>query len=185
MRTSARTSMYKPNERNHVRAAFIMSHKHVQVRGLSHCCVHTPSLVVASCRHSRLDVRWAYTHRLQASQSHQTVPNRRFPWVSVRKCRDTVGSVRECTRTVGGVRTPHALCVRHLRYVCTHPRSYTIQTGHRRFLRCVYAIFRPFGCVGTQRGLEHAVGDGLARIADFGYFAQSAGSVSIRVPVWL
>ena len=47
----------------------------------------------------------------------------------------------------------------------------------------VYAIFRPSGCVGTPRGLEHAVGHGLARIADFGYFAQSAGSVSIRVPV--
>ena len=55
--------------------------------------------------------------------------------------------------------------------------------AHRRFLRCVYPIFRPSGCVGTLRGLEHAVGDGLARIADFGYFAQSAGSVSIRVPV--
>ena len=26
--------MYKPNGRNHVRAVFIMSHKHVQVRGL-------------------------------------------------------------------------------------------------------------------------------------------------------
>ena len=28
----------------------------------------------------------------------------------------------------GGVRTPRAVCVRHLRYVCTYPRSYTIQT---------------------------------------------------------
>ena len=55
--------------------------------------------------------------------------------------------------------------------------------AHRRFLRCVYAIFRPSGCVGTLRRLEHAVGDDQARIADFDYFAQSAGSVSIRVPV--
>ena len=38
--------MYKPNGRNHVRAAFIMSHRHIQVRGLSHICVHTPSLGV-------------------------------------------------------------------------------------------------------------------------------------------
>ena len=55
--------------------------------------------------------------------------------------------------------------------------------AHRRFLRCVYAIFRPSWCVGIPRELEHAVGDGLARIADIGYFAHSAGSVSIRVPV--
>ena len=36
--------MYKPNEKSHVRAAFKMSYKHVDVRGLSHFCVHTPSL---------------------------------------------------------------------------------------------------------------------------------------------
>ena len=36
--------MYKPNGKNHVRAAFKMSYKHVDVRGLSHFCVHTPSL---------------------------------------------------------------------------------------------------------------------------------------------
>ena len=38
--------MYKPNGRNHVRAASEMSYKHVHVRGLSHFCVHTPSLGV-------------------------------------------------------------------------------------------------------------------------------------------
>ena len=36
--------MYKPNGKSHVRAAFKMSYKHVDVRGLSHFCVHTPSL---------------------------------------------------------------------------------------------------------------------------------------------
>ena len=39
--------MYKPNGKSHVRAAFkmsYMSYKHVEVRGLSHFCVHTPSL---------------------------------------------------------------------------------------------------------------------------------------------
>ena len=53
---------------------------------------------------------------------------RRFPWVSVHKCRDTVGSVHVCSRTIGGVRTPRAVYVRHLRCVYTHPCSYTIQT---------------------------------------------------------
>ena len=55
--------------------------------------------------------------------------------------------------------------------------------AHRRFLRYAYAIFRPSGCVGLPCGIKHAVGDGLMRIADFGYFAQTAGSVSIRVSV--
>ena len=88
----------------------------------------------------------------------------------------------ECTRTVGGVRTPRAVCatptIRVHSFMLIHDSD-----AHRRFLRCVYAIFRPSVCVGTPRGLEHAIGDGLARIADFGYFAQSAGSVSIRVSV--
>ena len=44
MRTSARTSMYKPNGKSHVRAAFKMSYKHVDVRRLSHFGVHAPSL---------------------------------------------------------------------------------------------------------------------------------------------
>ena len=44
MRTSTRTSIYKPNGKSHVRAAFKMTYKHVDVRGLSHFCVHTPSL---------------------------------------------------------------------------------------------------------------------------------------------
>ena len=44
MRTSTRTSMYKPNGKSHVWAAFKMSYKHVDLRGLSHFCVHTPSL---------------------------------------------------------------------------------------------------------------------------------------------
>ena len=57
--------------------------------------------------------------------------------------------------------------------------------AQRRFLQYAYAIFRPSGCVITPRGLKHAVGDGLMRIADFGYFAQIAGSVSIRVSVRL
>ena len=55
--------------------------------------------------------------------------------------------------------------------------------AHRRFLRYAYAIFRLSGCVGEPRRLKHAVGDGLTWIAHFGYFAQSVGSVSIRVPV--
>ena len=121
MRTSARTSMYKLNGINHVRAAFIMSHKHVQVRGLSHFCVQTPSLAVASCRNSVWTCR-ERTHTISKCR-HRL---RQSP--IVHKCRDTVGSVRECTCNVGGVRTPRAVCVRHLRYVCTHPRSYTIQT---------------------------------------------------------
>ena len=142
MQTSARTSMYKPNGKSPVRAAFKMSYKHVDVRGLSHFYVHTPSLCAGGPSRRvgiRLDVRWAYTHRLQASQSRQTVSTRRFPWVSVRKCRDTVGSVHKCTRTVGGVRTPRAVCVRHLRYVGTYSRSYTIQTLTDDF----YGIRRP------------------------------------------
>ena len=36
--------MYKTSGKSHVRAAFIMSYKHVDVRGLSHSCVHTPSI---------------------------------------------------------------------------------------------------------------------------------------------
>ena len=35
--------MYKPNGKSNVLAAFKMSYKHVDVRGLSHFCVHTPS----------------------------------------------------------------------------------------------------------------------------------------------
>ena len=42
MRTGARSSMYKPNGRNYVRAASKMSYKHVNVRGLSHFCVGRP-----------------------------------------------------------------------------------------------------------------------------------------------
>ena len=38
--------MYKPNGKSHVLAVFKMSYKHVDVRGLSHFCVHTPSLCV-------------------------------------------------------------------------------------------------------------------------------------------
>ena len=41
-------------------------------------------------------------------------------------------SVDKCTRTVGGVRIPHAVCVRHLRYVYTHAC----------FLRCLYTYGR-------------------------------------------
>ena len=101
--------------------------------------------------------------------------------MSVRKCRDTVGSVHECTRTVGGVRIPHAVGgVRTPWHLSTLIHD---SGAHKRFLRYAYAIFRLSGCVGTPRGLEHAVGDGLMRIADFGYFAQTAGSVSIRVSV--
>ena len=162
-------------------------------------CVHTPSL--CSGRPSRrvgipsgraLSVR---VHCLQVSRSRQTVSIRRFPWVSVRKCRDTVGSVHECTRTVGGVRTPRAVCVRHLHTACgmrTPPTERVhLSTlihdsdAHRQFLRYAYAIFRPSGCVGPPRELKYSVGDGLMRIADFCYFAQTAGSVSIRVSVWL
>ena len=80
MRTSARTSMYKPNGKSHVRAALKMSYKHVDVRGLSHFCVHTPSLCVGR-------------------------PSRRV-----------------------GIPSGRAVSVRHLRCVCTYPRSYTIQT---------------------------------------------------------
>ena len=55
--------------------------------------------------------------------------------------------------------------------------------AHIRFLRYAYAIFRSSGCVGTRRRLKHAIGHGLMRIADFGYFAQTAVSVAIRLPV--
>ena len=41
-------------------------------------------------------------------------------------------SVDKCTRTVGGVRIPHAVCVRHLRYVYTHAH----------FLGCLYTYGR-------------------------------------------
>ena len=44
--TCSRTSMYKPNGKSHVLAAFKMSYEHVDVRGLSHFCVHTPSVCV-------------------------------------------------------------------------------------------------------------------------------------------
>ena len=36
--------MYKPNGKSHLRAAFKMSYKHVDVHGLSHFCVHIPSI---------------------------------------------------------------------------------------------------------------------------------------------
>ena len=61
MRKSARTSMYKPDGKSLVRAAFKMSYKHVDVRGLSHFCVHTNRLYVQADRRVvqafRLDVQ--------------------------------------------------------------------------------------------------------------------------------
>ena len=80
------------------------------------------------------------------------------------------------THTACGMRTPPTVRV-HLSTL-KHDSD-----AHRRFLRYAYAIFCPYGCVGTPRGLKHAVGHGLMRIADFGYSAQTAGSVSIRVSV--
>ena len=41
-------------------------------------------------------------------------------------------SVDKCTRTVGGARIPHAVCVRHLRYVYTHAH----------FLSCLFTYGR-------------------------------------------
>ena len=38
--------LYKTNGRNHVRAVFLVSYKHVHVRELPHFFVHTPSLDV-------------------------------------------------------------------------------------------------------------------------------------------
>ena len=76
-----------------------------------------------------------------------------------------------------------------MRYAYATYGARTLTHAHTRFRRsqlistvCVYH-FCPSGCVGTPHGLKHAVGHGLTRIADFGYFAQSAGNVSIRVPV--
>ena len=43
--------MYKPNGKSHVGAAFKMWYKHVDVRGLSHFCVHTPSLCAGRPSH--------------------------------------------------------------------------------------------------------------------------------------
>ena len=77
------------------------------------------------------------------------------------------------TYTVCGMRTPPTVRVSSSTLI--HDSD-----AHRRFLRYAYAIFRPSECVGTPRGLKHADGDGLKRIADF---VQSVGSVSIRVPV--
>ena len=60
-------------------------------------------------------------------------------------------SVDKCTRTVGGVRIPHAVCVRHLRYVYTHAR----------FLRCLYTYGRSL--TGTD---EWRRSDAIATLRD-------------------
>ena len=71
--------------------------------------------------------------------------------MSVRKCRDTVASVRECTRNVGGVCIPRAVCVRHLRDVCTHPRSSMIQTTRTISTVCVRYFSSVWVCRHTAR----------------------------------
>ena len=43
--------MYKPNGKSHLRAAFKMSYKHVDVSRLSHFCVHTPFLCAGRPSH--------------------------------------------------------------------------------------------------------------------------------------
>ena len=73
MRTIAWASMYKPNGRNHVRAASKMSYEHVHLRGLSPFCVGKPSRRVGI-----LSGRAVSVHTLQASPSRQTVPIRRL-----------------------------------------------------------------------------------------------------------
>ena len=60
-------------------------------------------------------------------------------------------SVDKCTRTLGDVRIPHALCVRHLRYVYTHAR----------FLRCLYTYGRSL--TGTD---EWRRSDAIATLGD-------------------
>ena len=60
-------------------------------------------------------------------------------------------SVDKCTRTVGGVRIPHAVCVRHLRYVYTHAH----------FLRCLYTYGRSL--TGTD---EKRRSDAMATLGD-------------------
>ena len=64
-------------------------------------------------------------------------------------------SVDECTRTVGGVHIPHAMCVRHLRYVYTHAR----------FLRCLYTYGRSLmGADDWGRSYAMAtLGDGVRK----------------------
>ena len=84
------------------------------------------------------------------------------------------------THTACGMRTPPTVRV-HLSTLI-HDSD-----AHRQFLRYAYAIFRPSGCVGTPRGLKQAVGDGLLRIADFGYLpkpraaCQSASQCDCRL----
>ena len=129
MRTSARTSMYKPNGKRHVRAAFKMSYKHLDVRGSSHFCVHTPSLCVGIPPGRAVSVH-------TPSPSVAIASDHFHSWVPV----------HECTRTVGGVGTPRAVCVHHLRCVCTYPRSYTIQMLTDDF----YGMRTPFFvCLGV------------------------------------
>ena len=75
------------------------------------------------------------------------------------------------------------LCVRHLWYVYSHPRSLTIQTLTDDFYGMRMPFFDVHLCVGTPRGLKQAVRNGLMWFTDFGFFALTAGSASIRVPV--
>ena len=64
---------------------------------------------------------------------------------------ETCMSVDECTRTVGGVHIPHAVFLRHLRYVYTHARS----------LRCLYTYGRSL--TGTD---DWGRSDAMATLAD-------------------
>ena len=84
--------------------------------------------------HKHVQVRgFVYTHRLW--------PSRRVGIPSGR----AVSAPTPSPSIVGGVRTPRAVCVRHLRYVCTHPRSYTIQTLTDDFYGLHMPFFIPLG----------------------------------------
>ena len=65
-------------------------------------------------------------------------------------------SVDKCTRTVGGVRIPHAVCVRHLRYVYTHAH----------FLRCLYTYGRSLTGTDEKRrsNAMTTLGDGVCTL---------------------
>ena len=84
-------------------------------------------------------------HAVQALPFCHTFSSRQFPWVSVRKCRDTVESVDENTCTTDATYGTRTL-------IHTHPRFRRSQTIS--MVAYAYAIFRLSGCVGTPCRLE-------------------------------
>ena len=146
LRTSARTSMYKPNGKSHVRAAFKMSYKHVDVRALSHFCVHTPALCV-SWPSRRVGIPSGRAVSLLIPSPNVAIASDRLHSslpVSerVRRCRDTVGSVHECTR----FRRSHKIstvCVRHFSFiwVCRHTTPIKTRDWTRSDANCRFRLF--------------------------------------------